>query len=236
MVGAWLGRCLQTHLPFPLGPAPNRKISCCYLLRNRLGPCGNVTPCHLLPALVRRETASSNCAWAVPRACSPRLWGIFSQDCPPKPMRYLHLGLSPKILWGIYSFISIAVSRQLSHSMWGLHPLLGTAHPQPPKPAHLSCINDIPFIFPSPWRGLGAESRAQTVSLALRECWHRDIQESRHVLPAWGSTGARHGARPEGCGMIQGTVSKRDSRRIEPRCPQISPSRRCWSDALVRQG
>lgn len=113
---------------------------------------------------------------------------------------------------------------------------LGTAHPQPPKPAHLSCINDISFIFPSPWRGLGAESRAQTVSLALRECWHRDIQESRHVLPAWGSTRARHGARPEGCGMIQGTVSKRDSRRTEPGCPQISPSRRCWSDALVRQG
>lgn len=139
-------------------------------------------------------------------------------------MRYLHPGLSPKTLQGISSRLPKLFPLQQAGSC--PTPCEGSilfgdcmsSTPQAWPGTHLSCINDIPFIFPSRWRGLGAESSAQTVSLALRESWHCDIWEGKHVLPTWGSPGARHGAKPEGCGIIQGTVSKRDSRGIEPGC------------------
>lgn len=143
----------------------------------------------------------------MPQACPPRLWGI-SQDCPPKATRYLQLRLSPKILWSISSFLSSfhhssQHSEQVAVTQHVRAPSsFGTAHPQPSSLAAGSSelCNNIPFIFPSPWRGLGAESRAQTVSLAPRECWHCDIWESWHILPTRGSTGAQHGARSRDVG------------------------------------
>lgn len=66
-VPGW-GNVPKTTCLFHWALPPNCKISCYYLLRNCLGPCG--TPCHLFPAPARRKTASretagSNCALTV---------------------------------------------------------------------------------------------------------------------------------------------------------------------------
>lgn len=147
-----------------------------------------------------RETACGNSARGTPRACTPRLWGISSQGCLPPPKFVGHLQLP----WPFASLRPAQLLRAGSHpaACQGSVPPLGDCTPAAPQAwqgTHLSCINYIPFIFPSSWRDLGAESTAQTVSLASRERWHCDIREGRHAPPRTG----QH--RSPAWGQIRGT-------------------------------
>lgn len=158
--------------------------------------CHPMSPMSLASCSRNRETACGNCTGHTP-------------SLHPKTVGHLQPVMSPpQSLWGISSFpgplhrsgwhSSCEQAATPQHvrapSRLGDRTL---AAPQAWQGTHLSCINYVPFIFPSSWRDLGAESTAQTVSLASRERWHCDIREGRHAPPAPSRAAPQPGTGPD---------------------------------------